>query len=204
MAPSQYKYLINSTLWPENLPNVTSLECLSVVKIPSKGLEFNFSGIYAYLTNIKDCMAQKTVLDPRVEWYKEDWLLTEDAARAYTHEKWESWSKYPTSEILKRLVNWKLPLFQLITLFPRQPLDLIAEAFTTLHLMGDPIDTIASLLFTLHLTDLRVKELKKLARYPNGRRLEEKDCNAIALILATYDECSGTQASLALEPRYVL
>ena len=45
---------------------------------------------------------------------------------------------------------WKLPLLQLIVLFPRPPFGLFIDTFAIVHMFGDPIDTLGSLMHKFH------------------------------------------------------
>src|SRR2546421_3171407 len=72
--------------------------------------------------------------------------LTHDACKAIAGP---GWTKYPGSDIWNRLTTWKFPLLQLVATSPRPPLGFREEAFTIVHLLGDPIGTIADLLLKI-------------------------------------------------------
>jgi hypothetical protein len=69
--------------------------------------------------------------------------LTDDVCKAIAGPEW---TKYSSDKIWYRLTTWKFPLFQLVATSPRPPLSFLVEAFTIVHLLGDPIGTIADLL----------------------------------------------------------
>lgn len=102
------------------------------------------------------------------------------------------WTAYPSSETLQRFMAWKAPLIQVIFQFPRPPFGFTVEAFTILHLLGDPIDTIASMLFTLSLCQERAKLLRH--RPDNERK-------GLTLIMMSYDECGDHREAATLEKK---
>jgi hypothetical protein len=78
-------------------------------------------------------------------------------------------------------------LFQLISQFQRPPLGPWAQAFTVVHLFGNPIDTIASLLYTLALCQSRARKFKE-----GGLNRRWK---LATLIMISYDECGNDEAA---------
>jgi hypothetical protein len=98
-------------------------------------------------------------------------------------------TRYADSDIWRRLVTWKFPLWQLIFLFPRPPLGFGSEAFVLVHLFGDPIGTIASILYTLHRSQLRAQQLMR--KYPPNDTLwnqPDREWKTLAIIMASYEE----------------
>jgi hypothetical protein len=152
---------------------------------------FDFVGLYQYL---QDIVANCSSSDTRLVQQHGQPFLTLDAARRWTGEKWNTWVPYSDQDILKRLLTWKLPLLNLLSQFGRQPLGVTIAISTIAHLVGDPIDTIASMFFTLHVCWVRVETLKKLGLTP-------REWKAVALVMQTFDECSGKYATLELESR---
>lgn len=61
-----------------------------------------------------------------------------------------------------RLTIWKVPLLQLISLFPRPPLDFWTEVFVLVHLVGDPIGKIRSLIIKISKCQVMTKEWRRL------------------------------------------
>jgi hypothetical protein len=74
-------------------------------------------------------------------------MLTHSSCLLFTHKK--SWTPYPAADIWARLTTWKFPLLQLVAVFPRPPLTILAELFVLVHLLGDPISTTNNLLLKL-------------------------------------------------------
>jgi hypothetical protein len=129
-------------------------------------------------------------------------LLRNDFVKIITGERrgWlkSDWTAYESEDILTRLMVWKAPLFQLLFQFPRPPLGLVIEAFSMVHLMGDPIDTLGGLLYTLFLCRRRAQLLRK------RRDLKRTHWKALALIMMSYDECGVPQEAARMETRYGL
>jgi hypothetical protein len=110
---------------------------------------------------------------------------------------WSGWTAYPISDIWTRLVTWKLPLFQLISQFPRPPLGFGVETATLAHLLGNPLNSLVSMLLTLALCKSRAALAKDLCL---GGRIEVMDpeayhrtWKALAIIMVSYEECGTTE-----------
>jgi hypothetical protein len=117
--------------------------CPSIPPVGTKQ-DFSFEGLYEYL---QDIVAHCPLNDTRLVYQDGEYFLTLAAALRWTGEKWNTWDPYPPNDILKRLLNWKLPLLNLLANFGRQPLGAITEISTIAHLVGDPIDTISSMFY---------------------------------------------------------
>jgi hypothetical protein len=92
-------------------------------------------------------------------------MLTEAASRhimGNSRSIWTGWTAYPISDIWNRIVVWKWSLLQLLSQFPRPPLEPSVEMGVMLHLLGDPIDTICSMLITLNLCRRRARMAQQL------------------------------------------
>ncbi|OCK80882.1 hypothetical protein K432DRAFT_404298 [Lepidopterella palustris CBS 459.81] len=134
-------------------------------------------------------------------------LLTEAVCKKFTGETnspW-SWTKYPSIDIFTRLITWKLPLFQLVSQFPRPPLGLSVQAFAIAHLLGDPIDSIASILTSLAMCETRARSTRNLCR--PGRRSAlwdqpDRDWKVISIIMTSYDECGKGAYGLEVAETY--
>ncbi|KAH6980658.1 hypothetical protein BKA56DRAFT_731754 [Ilyonectria sp. MPI-CAGE-AT-0026] len=111
------------------------------------------------------------------------------------------WSPYAVAVIFSRLIDFKLPLLQLISELPRPQLftGWWTQAFAVLHLIGDPIDSLSSYLFTLATCMIVLKRTKETM--VDGERVEaesepgeageveqriERRCRLIALVYLTY------------------
>jgi hypothetical protein len=110
-----------------------------------------------------------------------------------------AWKRYPNADVWYRLTTWKFPLFQLISISPRPPLGFWEEAFTIVHLLGDPIGSTTDLLRKIDSCQSRAESWKhKLDN--NHLRLKLQDheglhelypqrlWKALALIIVSYDE----------------
>ncbi|KAL6359895.1 hypothetical protein LRP88_07323 [Fusarium phalaenopsidis] len=75
-----------------------------------------------------------------------------------------SWSPYTAAIIFSRLIDFKLPLLQLISELPRPQIipGWQTQAFAVLHLIGDPIDSMSSYLFTLATCMVVLKRIKEI------------------------------------------
>jgi hypothetical protein len=116
-----------------------------------------------------------------------------------SNDIWTGWTAYPISDIWNRIVVWKLPLFQLVSQFPRPPLGPSVETGVMMHLLGDPIDSITSMFVSLAICQERAQRAKNLC----GLRRDDPDFSktwkGLAIIMVSYDECglSGKVDSFA-------
>ena len=151
---------------------------------------FDFGKLYAvYLYMNQTCSPESQI------FYQHTRLFTDAACLAITRTSaspWKGWTAYPVPDIWARIVTWKIPLFQLLSLFPRPPLGWKVEVATLAHLLGDPIDSLMSMILTLALCSSRAKRAKfvcKEARIlPSGEDYE-RTWKALAMIMISYDEC---------------
>lgn len=105
-------------------------------------------------------------------------------------------SKYEGSMWFARLTIWKVPLLQLISLFPRPPLDFWTEVFVLVHLVGDPIGTTRSLIIKISKCQVMTKEWRRLLE-DEGIGDQEVDNSSAAAIkdsVARDDINNGTNA----------
>jgi len=103
-----------------------------------------------------------------------------------------SFTPHQLDLFLGRFQIWKVPLFQLLMLFPRPPHGTTVELMSLFHLMGDPIDSIASLIFTSQVTQSRLRRLQ-----PNG--MDRKELEELALLITAFEEVGDEETVLALE-----
>ncbi|KAH6876724.1 hypothetical protein B0T10DRAFT_585103 [Thelonectria olida] len=122
------------------------------------------------------------------------------------------WSPYAGAIIVSRLIDFKLPLVQLISQLPRPRLVLgrWGEAFAILHMIVDPIDSMSSYLFTLATCQVVLRRTKEIMASIHGispsklayeiKRFGRR-CNHIALVYeAAHPEAFETAAlSLAAD-----
>ena len=120
-----------------------------------------------------------------------------------------SWTRYPSADIWLRLTTWKFPLLQLVAIFPKQPLSLKVEAFTIVHLLGDPISTLHGLLLKFSTCQSRAEFWKWcLSSYDLPSLIEdqglgprytnlEKKWKALAIITDSYDEWGQSEGDKA-------
>ncbi|KAK4998009.1 hypothetical protein LTR66_002680 [Elasticomyces elasticus] len=101
----------------------------------------------------------------------------------------DSWTSFPAPEVIARIALWKLPLFQLVSLYPRPPLCLEVTVFVICHLLGDPIDTIWSLLYKLCATQSHATSWEAKIKAGDSKEQFVRDWKALALIESSYDEC---------------
>lgn len=110
-----------------------------------------------------------------------------------------TWNRYSSADIWYRLTTWKFPLFQLISISPRPPLGFWEEAFTIIHLLGDPIGSSTDLLRKIDSCQSRAgywkhqlddKKLKPILEdYEGSHELyRQRLWKALALIIVSYDE----------------
>jgi len=104
---------------------------------------------------------------------------------------------YQLDLFLGRFQIWKVPLIQLLMLFPRPPHGAAVELMSLFHLMGDPIDTIASLIFTLQITQNRLRSLGT-----NG--MSRKKLEELTLLIMAFEEVGSDEIAVSLEEAWVL
>ncbi|PVH84377.1 hypothetical protein DL98DRAFT_651609 [Cadophora sp. DSE1049] len=117
----------------------------------------------------------------------------------------------PPGDIWSRLTTWKFPLLQLVSVFPRPPLNFRTEFFVLSHLMGDPISTISNLLLKIASCQSRASFWKDRFTEASYRGLivdgHGNDQQAeialvwksLAAIIDSYDEWGQTAGNRALE-----
>ena len=104
-----------------------------------------------------------------------------------------AWAPYGASLFIKRLWAWKAPLFQLIMQTPRPQVgSRWLEAFSMLHLLGDPFHAISSLMYTLDLAQRRVE-------YFMRGSLSRQHARRVALYVTGYEECGYGPLAAELE-----
>ncbi|KAH7176158.1 hypothetical protein EDB81DRAFT_751552 [Dactylonectria macrodidyma] len=115
------------------------------------------------------------------------------------------WSPYAAAIIFSRLIDFKLPLLQLISQLPRPQIILgwWTQVFSVLHLIGDPIDSMSGYLFTLATCMVVLQRTKEImvqrereraeaeAEPIEAREVEEEEgverrCKLIALVYLSY------------------
>ena len=120
--------------------------------------EFNNSAVVTLITDLKQNCSQDLVNITFGDGKVYTGISDDAASRYFTlgqasifHAFLGFWSVYAAARILARLIDFKLPLLQLISQNPRPRLIIgwKAEVLTILHLVGDPIDSMSSSLFTL-------------------------------------------------------
>jgi hypothetical protein len=92
-----------------------------------------------------------------------------------------------------RIATWKLPLFQLVSQFPRPPLGPGVETTTLAHLLGDPIDSFMNMFLTLARCDARAKQAKEIckdSKISQSSAEYRQIWKSLAIIMVSYDECS--------------
>lgn len=132
---------------------------------------FDLNALWAIAQAINDT----NPLDPRL-FYPYRPLLTYDACVELNAEG-NGWGLFVMSDVRYRFQLWKTPLIQLMAQMQLPPLGWKSNIFVVLHLIGDPLDTIWSLSHKIYLTHRRVEKWS-----------HEKDCNAMATIVVSYDE----------------
>ncbi|CAI6101460.1 unnamed protein product [Clonostachys chloroleuca] len=100
------------------------------------------------------------------------------------------WSPYAAAIIFSRLIDFKLPLLQLISQLPRPRYThgWLGQAFAIFHLIADPVDSMSSYLFTLASCKAvlqRTKEKMRRERGPEADERFERRCTLIALVYET-------------------
>lgn len=119
------------------------------------------------------------------------------------------WKRYTDADIWYRLTTWKFPLFQLISISPRPPLGFWEEAFSIVHLLGDPIGSSTDLIRKIDSCQKRAgfwklelnrAELELILQDPEGshKHYQQRLWKALALISVSYDEC-GSDKGTAVE-----
>ena len=129
-------------------------------------MPFNFTKLWELYNS-----TQERPVDPDYKWCRE---------KAGT-----DFEPYALEDIYGRVVLWKLPLLQLLTLMQRPPLGRTAGTFVIIHLFGDPIDSIWSLLYKIKMTQIHAENFKDV---PKKR--------ALAMITASYDEWNKGGAAI--------
>jgi hypothetical protein len=122
---------------------------------------FQFASLWIITQAIASCPN-----DPRL--FHQTPYLTDASCRLFTHKK--SWTPYPAADIWARLTTWKFPLLQLVAVFPRPPLTMLAEFFVLVHLLGDPISTINNLLLKVASCQSRAEFWRNRFRDPTLMR----------------------------------
>jgi hypothetical protein len=108
-----------------------------------------------------------------------------------------------------RLTTWKFPLFQLISISPRPPLGFWEEAFSIVHLLGDPIGSSTDLIRKIDSCqkragvwkhELSLEELDRVLQDHEGspKQYQQRLWKALALISVSYDEW-GPDKGIAAE-----
>ncbi|KAH8896216.1 hypothetical protein GQ53DRAFT_803762 [Thozetella sp. PMI_491] len=197
------------------------MSCKEVFQVVGDGhVDFFLDSVYEIQENI----SRKCTSDPRLaEWRDGLRVLTMNAVRNMTGSTtgWMSiwqWTPYQGDLILSRLQAWKLPLVQLLMLFPRPPHGTMIELFSIVHLMGDPVDTSpssrvlycpfcrvnrvfeplalrharVSLTFTLQVTQRRMQILSE-------NRMERENLKGLTLLINAFEECGEENNVLELE-----
>ncbi|KAJ4206365.1 hypothetical protein NW759_014312 [Fusarium solani] len=104
------------------------------------------------------------------------------------------WSPYTAAIIFSRLIDFKLPLLQLISELPRPQIipGWQTQVFAVLHLIGDPIDSMSGYLFTLATCMVVLKRTKEILAEreraeAEGEPIEvERRSKLIALVYLSY------------------
>jgi hypothetical protein len=103
------------------------------------------------------------------------------------------WEGYPGEDVWGRLTAWKIPLLQLVVLFPRPPLGVGIQFFIICRLISDPIGTIRSLLLVVSRCQYQARYWKKifddddeLSLLGYGRR--DQKWKSLAIITMSYGE----------------
>lgn len=94
-------------------------------------------------------------------------------------------------------MTWKLPLFQLVSRFPRPPLGFSVEVATILHLLGDPVDSVMSMLLTLSICRSTVELAKKTCSKVKMDAADpdyDRTWKALALFMVSYDDCGKAES----------
>lgn len=119
-----------------------------------------------------------------------------------------AWKRYSNADVWYRLTTWKFPLFQLISMFPRPPLGFWEEAFTIIHLLGDPIGSSTDLIRKIDSSQSRAQTWKYTLDDPKIRpKLQDQNGSdelyrqrlwkALALIIVSYDEWGSDKGNSA-------
>ncbi|KAF2677268.1 hypothetical protein K458DRAFT_163206 [Lentithecium fluviatile CBS 122367] len=109
-------------------------------------------------------------------------------------------------DIWTRIVTWKLPLFQLVSQFPRPPLGFAVESAIIAHLLGDPVDSVMSMLLTLSMCQSRAALAKETCVAANVELIDEeyeRTWKGLAIILVSYDECGKSEEVAELCEEYL-
>ena len=166
-----------------------NMDCaLSTISNHTRGFDFGeLFTVYLYLN--QTCPPGSDIFFPGSR------MLTDAVCKKITGNSsslWSGWTPYPISDIWTRVVTWKLPLFQLVSQFPRPPLGLSVETATLAHLLGDPIDSVTSMLLTLAMCRSRVTLAKQMCS-ESGIDLGDPEYHriwkALAIVMVSYDEC---------------
>jgi len=172
---------------------MANITCASVYEVPLKKYPFEFPIIYEIAEKInKTCPIDPRLWEPFTEVLKNDFVHQLTCSGSGWAR--DDWTAYPPSETLQRFMAWKAPLIQVIFQFPRPPFGFAVEAFTILHVLGDPIDTIASMLFTLSVCQERAKLLW---------HRPEHEWKALTLIMMSLDECGEHRQAAKFEEKCV-
>jgi hypothetical protein len=119
-----------------------------------------------------------------------------------------AWKRYPYADIWYRLTTWKFPLFQLISNSPRPPLGFWEEAFTIVHLLGDPIGSSTDLIRKIdscqsraghwqHILEDNTSTLDLQGDEATHELYRQRLWKALALIIVSYDEWGSDKGSSA-------
>ena len=119
-----------------------------------------------------------------------------------------TWKRYSNADVWYRLTTWKFPLFQLISISSRPPLGFWEEAFTIIHLLGDPIGSSTDLVRKIDSCQSRAGYWKyrlddnklrpKLQDHKGPHELYRRRLwKALALIITSYDEWGSDKGTSA-------
>jgi hypothetical protein len=118
------------------------------------------------------------------------------------------WKRYLNADIWYRLTTWKFPLFQLIFISPRPPLGFWEEAFSIVHLLGDPVGSSTDLIRKIDSCQERARFWKDALTCPGlelvlddhdepRRHYQQRLWKALALISVSYDEWGSEKGTIA-------
>lgn len=137
-----------ATLPPCPLENMTSYNCENPYPNCINPLGFQFSTLWNITQAVALCPSDTRLAQPYNPAHPS---LTQHSCQLFVNGNpyADTWTRYPTIDIYGRLTAWKFPLLQLVFVFPRPPLSILAGLFVILHVLGDPISTISDTLLRL-------------------------------------------------------